>query len=152
MDDTLKWIIAIVVILALLGLALLLWTRKNGDRRRAKAKSIRMEARESAAELAERQARAKEAEAAAERARVDADRASHEAQRASRGAEAEHLQANEHRSEVDERLRAADAVDPNVDHRADDYEPDLNRLQHDDPAYREDGTQGFDRGDGGTRR
>ena len=63
--------------------------------------------------------KAREAELEAERKRLEAERAEAEAERARQG----HLQ--EH-AKIEDQVREADRVDPDVDHRSPDYVPETS--------------------------
>lgn len=82
----------------------------------AKADHIRQRADEHTIDLKEEDARAREAEARAEQARVQAERAERQAAEARTGVAQE-------QARQEDQLRAADRLDPRVDHKADDYTP-----------------------------
>jgi FtsZ-interacting cell division protein ZipA len=116
MDDAVLWIVVAVVVVALIGL--LLWRRTTGERQvarqREQAQRLRSDA-EAERIVVER----REAEAA----RIDAQARLAQAEAQARAADAAQLQAQarEHaqqaagsRSEVQERLRRADEIDPDM--------------------------------------
>ena len=72
-----KWVIIILIVLAVLLAAALIWTamkRKKNQVARQRAGELRSEAATSAIAKQEQEARAREAEAEAERARAQADK------------------------------------------------------------------------------
>ena len=112
------WTVVIVVaVLILIGLIVSV-RKKNQDANRARAGQLRDQADIQAAGLPDTQAKADQAEAQAERARVEAERA--EERSAAIRAEAEQEQAVQ-----EDQIRAADRLDPDVDHRAKDYSPQV---------------------------
>lgn len=133
-----EWIIIGVVVLVVAALAAWLVTQQRKKKQHEHAEHLRHEAREHAAEIPETQVRAKEAEAQAERARLEAERAQREAREAQ-------VAATQQQAVTEDRLRAADQVDPRVDTSSDDYTADAHTsnpdtvLDADDPR-RTDGT------------
>ena len=125
-------IVIAVIVLALLGLAVWMGNKKKREHRRAEAERIRQEAATHAGGLEESQVKAREAEARAEQARLQAQRAEEEAARAHQGVAQE-------RALHEDKLREADRLDPNVNHRAEDYDPDTRATEHRAPAYDETG-------------
>lgn len=114
---TIIWIvIAILVVAALVGLFLAMKRRREA-KRREHATEIRHEAAAAAPDIRESELHAQEAEARAERARLQAESADQDAARARQGVDAE-------RAEFEDRVRTADRVDPTVNHRSSDYQPD----------------------------
>lgn len=112
------WTIVIVAaVLILIGLVVAV-RKKNQDANRARAAQLREQADIQAAGLPDTQARADQAREQAERARLEAERAEEHA--ATVRAEAEQEQAAQ-----EDRIRAADRLDPDVDHRAEDYSPQV---------------------------
>jgi hypothetical protein len=115
------WIIVIAVAaLVLIGLVVFAMRRKSvgvADNRE-KAARLRKQADIEAAVLPDAQARADQAAAEAERARLEAERV--EAQAA-----AARTEADQQRAIHEDRIRAADRLDPDVNHRAPDYSPDV---------------------------
>ncbi|MDQ0575983.1 hypothetical protein [Agromyces albus] len=117
--STIVWIIVgIIVVIAIIVFAYFATSRKRREAKveseRRKAAELREDAyekdvaaRERQADAARTQAAAKQAEADALRARLESERLASES--AARQADAAQLQA-----ETDERLRKADAVDPDV--------------------------------------
>lgn len=117
--STIVWIIVgIIIVIAIIVFAYFATSRKRREAKveadRRKAAELRddayekdVAARESQADAARTQAAAKQAEADAMKAKLDADRLASES--TARAADAAELQA-----ETDQRLRKADAVDPDV--------------------------------------
>lgn len=113
------WTVVIVVaVLILIGLVVGSMRKKSLADNRAQAGQLREQADTRAAVLPDDRARAEQAEAQAERARLEAQRA--EEQAATARAEVAQEQALH-----EDRIRAADRLDPDVDHRAEDYSPDV---------------------------
>ena len=102
--------------------------KENKDARIAQADELRSHAATRAqSTIAPAQQDAAEAEAKAEAARVQAERAeaeAREAQVAAQQVEAEH----------EARVRAADRLDPRVDHKADDYAPQVGGTTDQQPT------------------
>lgn len=125
-----KWLIIILVILALIALGALIWwmgRRKQEEARRDRADELRSEAASVGAERPMDEAKAREAQAEAQRARAEADQL--EAQAAERQRSYDMTRAQE-----EDRLREADRLDPDVDHTGDDYEPGVAQQGADEPA------------------
>lgn len=118
-----EWIIVLVVVLVLAALAAWLVTRQRKKKQVEHAEHLRHEAREHATEIPETQVRAKEAEAQAERARLEAERAARQAEEAK-------VAATQQQAVHEDRLRAADQVDPRVDTASDDYTPGAGTTDH----------------------
>ena len=126
-DQTVLWIvIGVVVVLAIVGIAL--WWSRSGrrdDLRRREAERLREKAAAERIELQRREAEA---------ARIDAEARMAQAEADARAAEAAGLQAEARsraddleapRSRVEDRLRRADHLDPDVDlDRRDGMPPD----------------------------
>jgi len=125
--STIIWIIVIVIVV-LLALALLasIAGKKRKERDRLRAEELRTEATGKARSVQDSQLQAQEAEADAQRKRAEAERAAAQAADARQGSEVA-------RAEHEDKIRTADRVDPDVDHKADDYEPrPLGEPGHDD--------------------
>lgn len=113
------WIIVIAVaVLALVGLIVASMRKRSLADNRAQAAALREQADTEAAELPDARARADQAAAVAERARLEAERAEAEAA-------AVRTEADQQRAIHEDRIRAADRLDPDVDHKATDYSPDV---------------------------
>lgn len=113
-DSIWPWIILAVIVIVVLALLATVMNQRNKERRRAQAAELRNEAAGQARGLHETELRARDAEAEAERKRVEAERAEREAHEASR-ARAQEQAVHE------DRLREADRLDPDVDHRAEKH-------------------------------
>ena len=114
-----KWVIIILIVLAVLLAAALICTamkRKKNEVARQRAGELRSEAATSAVAKQEQEARAREAEAEAERARAQADKLDARAQ-------SERTSYDQTRAVQEDRLREADRLDPDVDHRDPNYTP-----------------------------
>ena len=126
--STIIWIIVIVVIvLILLGLLASMMGKRRKERDRGRAEEIRTEATGRAASAQDSQLQAQQAEAEAERKRIEAERAATQAAEARQGADVE-------RARHEDQIREADRLDPDVDHKAADYEPrPLGESDHQPP-------------------
>lgn len=115
--STIIWII-VVVVLVLLVVGLLAWVadKKRKERARLHAEELRGEASARTGTVQDSQLRAQEAEAEAERKRIEAQRADAAAAQARQGAQVE-------QATHEDKIREADRVDPDVDHKSTDYEP-----------------------------
>lgn len=112
-------VVAIVAVLLIAGAAVWASQRRGTQRReqeRIRADQLRSEAESQRTELRETELSAREAQVEAERARLEAERADARAAEAQQG-----LQVDEARFE--DQVREADRIDPDVDHRADEYRP-----------------------------
>jgi FtsZ-interacting cell division protein ZipA len=112
-------IIVLVIIAVVIAVAAFLIRKKNREANVARAEQLRTQAATQAqSTIAPAQERAAAAEAEAEQARAAAAKAeaeAHEARLAAAQIEATH----------EGQVRAADRVDPRVDHKADDYAPQV---------------------------
>ena len=115
-------VIIIIVVLVVAAVAAFLITKRNKEAKDAKiarAEELRTEAAAKAqTTIAPAQQDAAEAERKAEAARLQAERAEAEAREAQVAA---HQVEAEHEAQV----RDADRIDPRVDHKADDYAPQV---------------------------
>lgn len=128
--STILWIVVIALVLLLVvGLIVAAARRKATERRRTQAEEIRHEAAAGTGDVSDADIRAREAEAEAERARLQAQRAEKDAAGARRDLDVEHAQ-------HEDRVREADRLDPDVDHRATDYQADADPLRPDEPGRR----------------
>ena len=89
---------------------------RRTEQRREEAESLRTEAAEKTAAVQASQREAEEAAARAEVARAEAARAEQQAAQAQQGVQVEEAR-------VEDRVRTADRVDPDVDTRAEGYRP-----------------------------
>ena len=122
------FIVIAVIVLVVLGVAAYVIRQRNREANIARADQLRTQAATQAqSTLPPTQDRAAEAEARAEEARVAAERAQAEAEEARVAAAQAEAQ---HESQV----RAADRLDPRVDHKADDYEPQVGGTVDQQPT------------------
>ena len=121
------WIVVIAVAaLAIIGLIVSSMRKRSQQDNRARAAEIREQAEAKAAVIPEAQARAEAEEARAEQVRLEAERAEERAREA-RGAVAQEEALHE------DRIRAADRLDPDVDHKAKDYTPGTHAAERTEP-------------------
>ena len=130
-----KWVIIILIVLAVLLAVALIYTamkRKKNEVARQRAGELRSEAATSAVAKQEQEARAREAAAEAERARAQADKLDARAQ-------AERTSYDQTRATQEDRLREADRLDPDVDHRDPNYQPGAGTVpgQHTEGQHTE---------------
>lgn len=109
-------VVAVVVVLILLAVIGMVMKRKKAEQRRHEAAELRSDAAAHAGNLQGSDQEARAAQAEADRKRVEAERAEAEA------AEKQQAHAQE-KAEVEGRVREADRLDPDVDHKAKDYAP-----------------------------
>jgi ABC-type Na+ efflux pump permease subunit len=109
-------IVIVVVVVLAIAVAAYLMSKRRTEQRRHRADELRTKADAQLGAVDTSQQEAAAAEARAAVARAEAERAEQQATEAKRG-----LQFDEARRE--DALREADAVDPDVDHRSDDYRP-----------------------------
>ena len=117
-----EWIIGILVVVAVLLLVGLIYTsmkRKRDQIGRERAGELRSEAAGSVLDQHEQEARARQTHAEAQRAKAEADQLEVQAAK-------EQTAYDQTRAQREDAVREADRVDPDVNHRSDDYEPDLN--------------------------
>ena len=113
------FIVIAVIVLVVLAVAFVVIRRKNREANIERAEELRTKAAtEAQGTIAPAQERAATAEAEAAEARAIAEKAEAEAEAARR--EAQQVEAS-HEAQV----RAADRLDPRVDHKADDYAPQV---------------------------
>lgn len=111
-------VLAAVVVLGLIVIAVIARSvqKSRHEDAMAEADQMRQRADERSVDLQEEDARAREAEARAEQARLQAERAERQAAEARTGVVQEE-------AKKEDQLRAADRLDPRVDHKSDDYTP-----------------------------
>jgi hypothetical protein len=114
----LTWLIVIVVVVLVVGAIVALTGKRRAVQRRERAAELRDEASGHAAELPKTQRQAEELRAKADLARTEAARAEEQAADAEQGHRIE-------QASYEDKLREADRLDPEVDHKAGDYEPDV---------------------------
>lgn len=153
-------IIVVVVVLAVIGLVVAMSRKRRAAQNRDQAAGLRQDAQAKQSGVAHEDLKAREAELEAERKRLEAERAE------SRAAETRKGQQQEH-AKVEDQVREADRIDPDVDHRGPDYQPRATdepghtpTTEHraaEDPVHEQpvtdDGTTGgTNDGTGGTHR
>lgn len=121
MDTTTTIIVIAVVVLLIVAVAAWLASRRSKTRRREQAAEVRAEAAAHTGTIHSSREELAVAESRADVARAEAERAEREA------AEAQRELAMDQAVQED-RVRKADAIDPDVNHRSDDYEPTLDRT------------------------
>ena len=112
-----KWIIAILVVVAVLLLLGLIWTsmkRKRDQVGRERAGELRSEAAGTVLDQHEQEARARQTHAEAQRAKAEADQLEVQAAK-------EQTAYDQTRAQREDAVREADRLDPDVNHRSDDY-------------------------------
>ncbi len=113
------FIVIAVIVLVVLAVAFVVIQRKNREANIERADQLRTKAAsEAQATIAPAQDRAATAEAEAAEARAVAEKAEAEA-------EAARLEAQQVEASHEAQVRAADRLDPRVDHKADDYAPQV---------------------------
>ncbi len=113
------FIVIAVIVLVVLAVAFVVIQRKNREANIERADQLRPKAAtEAQATIAPAQDRAATAEAEAAEARAVAEKAEAEA-------EAARLEAQQVEASHEAQVRAADRLDPRVDHKADDYAPQV---------------------------
>lgn len=116
-NEQIIWIVVIALAaLVLIGLIVAAMRKKSMEAKRSKAQELRQEAAGGAATLPDAHARAEQAAVQAEHKRFEAERAEQEAQAARTEVEQE-------RARHEDQIRAADRLDPDVNHKAKDYTP-----------------------------
>ena len=145
MDSTLWWILAILVVLVVV--AAIAWAATRNRRveaQREKAEELRAEAAEHDRELREQEGRVEEVRARAQQARAEADQRAAEAKRLEADAERHDAGLDGVRERREERLREADARDPDIETDRDGFrvgEQDNRGDGHpDDVTGRQDAT------------
>lgn len=118
MPAWLIWVIVIVVVVVIAALVVSLAGKRRTERRQARAEELRQDASAQASGLTESQREAEELRAQADLAKAEAERAEEQAATAEQGHQVE-------QAVYEDKLREADRVDPAVDHKAGDYEPDV---------------------------
>lgn len=134
--STIIWIIVVIVVIVVVALIIAaLMRKKRTEQRRHQAEQIRREAVTHAPAIQDSELRAREAELEADRARLEAERAQARADEAARARAMD-------QAHYEDRVREADRLDPDVDHKSPDYYP-----SHPDPL-----AHGDDRPEGESRR
>ena len=120
MSTTTTVIVVAVVVLLLIAVVAVALASRRKTHRRHQAAEVRAEAGTHADSIRSSQEELAVAESRADIARTEAERAEREAAEARRGFDQD-------RALQEDRLREADALDPDVDHRADGYDPGTGR-------------------------
>ncbi len=122
------FIVIAVIVLIVIAVAAYLMRQKNREANIARAEELRTQAAtEARSTLPPAQDRAAEAEARAEEARAAAERAQAEAEEA-------RVAASKAEAEHEAQVRDADRLDPRVDHKADDYAPQVGGTVDQQPT------------------
>lgn len=122
-------VVAVAVVLVIVGIVLTMSTRRKAaemEHDRSRAEEIRHEATATTG-VRDSDLEAREAQIEADRAKLEAEQAETRAAEAQQG-----VQVEEARRE--DQLREADRLDPDVDHRADDYAPGTDAPVAEEPA------------------
>lgn len=135
MPTWLIWLIVIVVVVAIIAAVLLMMRKRRTEQNRARAGELRQEASTHAGTLTESQRHADELRAEADLAKAEAARAEERAARA-------HQSHQVDQAAYEDKLRTADKLDPEVNTRAKDYEPDVwNDERSESAPVADSGTQ-----------
>lgn len=128
-------IVALVVLAALVVIGLVVASMRKRSRAddKVRAAQLRERAEVHASGLPEAQARADEEAALAEQRRLEAERAER------RAAEA-HQEVAQQQAQHEDQVRAADRLDPEVDHRSEDYTPETAAAETTPTTERYDAT------------
>lgn len=121
MTRTIIIIVVVVALLLLIGLLLAARNRRKKELARQRADELRQDAGAATASTKAQEARARETEAEALAARERAERLQAEAEERRTEAQAAH-------AKREDAVREADRLDPDVDHKAADYEPRLDAV------------------------
>jgi flagellar biosynthesis/type III secretory pathway M-ring protein FliF/YscJ len=118
MPTWLIWVIVIIVVIVVVAAVMSMASKRRTEQRRAHAEELRQDASTDASGLAESQRRTDELRAQADLAKAEAERAQEQAATAEQGHQVE-------QAGYEDKLREADRIDPEVDHKSEDYEPDV---------------------------
>ena len=119
MPTWLIWVIVIVVVLVVIAAVVSMMNKRRTEQRRTRAEALRQEATAQASGLTESERQAEELRAKADLAKAEAQKVEQQAATAEQGHQVE-------QASYEDKLREADRLDPDVDHRATEYQPDLN--------------------------
>ena len=137
-------VVFLVAALIVIGVIVMAAQKKKREQDRHRAAEIRDEARQSATGIPESQAKAQEAQARAREAEAKAEQARVQAERAGEHAQTAQQEVVQQEATREDKLRAADRIDPDVDHKAGDYSPGSapasGDLGTDAPAANQDGS------------
>jgi len=118
MPAWLIWVIVIVVVVVIAAALVSMARKRRTEKRQERAEQLREEAGTHAAALPESQREAEELRAKADLAKSEAQRAEERAANAEQGHRVE-------QASYEDKLREADRLDPAVDHKSGDYQPDV---------------------------
>jgi hypothetical protein len=124
--ENMKWLVIVLIVLAVILAVALISTamkRKKDQVARERASELRSDAAATAATTQVQEARAREAQAEADRVQAQADKLEAHA-------DEQRTSYDMTRAQQEDSLREADRVDPDVDHRSSEYQPDLNGSPH----------------------
>jgi hypothetical protein len=127
MPTWLIWVIVVVVVLVIAALVIAMAGKRRTEQRRGRAEELRQEASAHASGLSESQRQADELRAKADLAKTEAERLEERAATAEQGHQVE-------QAGYEDKLREADRLDPEVDHKAADYSPDVWNDESSDTA------------------
>ena len=114
--STTGWVVLLVIVVIVLAIVGFAVSRGRQHQARTKAEELRTDAQQREEAIHHSESHAKQAEIQAERARVEAEQALARAEEAKQA----HLQ---EQAQHEDQIRRADAIDPDVDHESDGYEP-----------------------------
>jgi FtsZ-interacting cell division protein ZipA len=120
--STTGWVILLVIVVIVLAIVGFAVSRGRQHQARAKAEEMRADAERRDEAVQHTESQANQAEIQAERARVEAEQAQARAEEAKQA----HLQEAAQR---EDQIRQADAIDPDVDHTSETYEPGTTRPE-----------------------
>ena len=116
-------VVVVVVVAVAAAIVAMMLQRRNTERKHAQAEQLRSQAAAQSGSLSDSRRHAENADVEAQHARIQADRARADAEQAeARAAEAREGMAMDE-AVTEDTVREADRLDPEVDHRADDYRP-----------------------------
>ena len=128
--DTAVWIIVAVVVLVAIGLVVALLRKRDTERKAREAQELRSEAAVQSSATADAEREAARIDAEAQLARAESERAEARATEARQGvAQSEAV--------VEDKVREADRLDPDVDHTTSEHQPDLDGA----PSHRGEPTE-----------
>jgi uncharacterized coiled-coil DUF342 family protein len=118
MSTWLIWVIVIIVVVIVVAGIVSMAGKRRTEVRHSRAEELRQDASTQASGLAESQRQTDELRAQADLAKAEAERAQEQAATAEQSHQAE-------QAGYEDTLREADRIDPAVDHKSSDYEPDV---------------------------
>jgi FtsZ-interacting cell division protein ZipA len=127
MPTWLIWLIVIVVVVLVVGAIVSMAMRRRTAARQQQAEELRTQASTQAATLPETHRQREELRAKADLARAEADRAQEQAERAQRAHDVE-------QASYEDKVREADRLDPHVNTRSGDYQPEVPATESGAPA------------------